>query len=83
MRTWREFRNFAWHRIRRHFSISEVAGLSKNMGKFWLDRWLSESEPESDCQIKKFPDPDLDSKILEQERSRKKWLRPPLQSTWC
>jgi len=42
------------------------------MGKFWLDRWLSESEPESDCQIKKFPDPDLDSKILEQERSRKK-----------
>ena len=63
-------------------SLYKCHCLSLKNAEFRWHRWLPELEQESDSQIWKFPD--LDSKILEHERSRslKMWLRPLLpQST--
>jgi len=63
-------------------ALYKCHSLSKNTAEFQLHRWLPESEQESDSQIwkKSGPDPDPDSKFLEQERNRglKMWFRPPL-----
>jgi len=63
------------------FSVrSMITGVWTGVENYsWIDdRWsLNRSRI---LKFEKFSDPDQDSKILEQERSRslKKWLRPPL-----
>jgi len=80
------------NRIRGHFSISAAAGVFVVI--FSVKTWENFGCID-DCswslhrsRILKFeklldPEPDQDSKILKQERSRrlKKWLRPPLVTT--
>jgi len=69
-------------RIRSHFSISAVAGVCVVI---WVNYvWIDDcSRSLNRSRILKFetlpdPDPDAAPKILEQERSLKTWLRPPL-----
>jgi len=76
------FFGMTWIQIRRHFSFLAVAWICVvfqlsflNFGCIDGSRSLNRSRIR---QFEKFPHPDLDSKILEQERSRKMWLQPPL-----
>jgi len=76
-------------RIQSHFSISAVGWVCvvifsvktwANLG--WIDDCSQSLNKSRILKFQKLPDPDLDldSKILEQERSLKKWLWPPLAS---
>ena len=77
-----------WTRIRSHFSISAVAEVSvviSYVKPLLIFGCIACSRNLNRSRILKFenlpdPDPDLGSKILEQERSRslEKWLWPPL-----
>jgi len=83
MRTWCDVRNFAWHRIRTHFSIWAVAGVFVVISqvKRWVNfDWIDDGKRSLNrariLKFEKYPVPDADWNILEQERCRslKKWL---------